>query len=213
MFLLSGTCSPLLAQTVTLGPTASFNWSSQGGRHHKAGVTIGVAGEVGLPRVTKGLYLDGSVALSTHGWDSHWQMDASTNQRLQYSATPAYLYIPIHIGYKYALNNDVAFFGNVGPYFGIGLFGKEKLATENYDATTGALLTTTTTDVHDHVFADSAMKRFDFGVGIKVGAEFINHIQLALSYDFGLTKTQTSLHPYGGKNSTFRFSYTYLFRL
>jgi hypothetical protein len=213
MFLLAGACSTLLAQTVTIGPTAAFNWSSQGSREGKAGVTIGVAGEVGLPRVTKGLYLDWGVTLSTHSWETDWQTDALTKQRVQYSATPAYLSIPIHIGYKYALTQDVAFFGSVGPYFGIGLFGKEKQFTENYDPTTGALLNTTTVQVHDNVFADCAMKRFDFGLGIKVGAEFINHIRLALSYDFGLTKTQTTCHPYGGKNNTFRFSYTYLFRL
>jgi hypothetical protein len=211
--LIAVTANAQSPRTWKLGPTVGFNMNKVGGLHSRTGATLGVAGEIGLPVVTKGLYIDWGAALSTHGWTSDWYVDpANTNARTQYDAVPFYLSIPIHIGYKISIYEDMSFFGTVGPYFAFGLWGKMKSTTET--TTIGAdgktEVKTSFGTAADNVFADHQAARFDIGLGIKVGVEFIQHIQIAASYDFGLKNTM-SVHPLGGKNKTFRLSYTYLF--
>ena len=78
---------------------------------------------------------------------------------------PYYLDIPVHAGYKYEVNESVALFSEFGPYFGIGLFGK-----------TGG----------ENVFGDGGFKRFDFGLGLRVGIEICDKVPVSLGYDFGM---------------------------
>ncbi len=74
---------------------------------------------------------------------------------------PYYLEIPIHMGYKYAINDNFAIFGNFGPYFAVGLFGKMKATGYLIDEVEGL------TSIHDSakVFGSNAMKRFDLVSG------------------------------------------------
>ena len=44
------------------------------------------------------------------------------------------------------------------------------------------------TSIHDSakVFGSNAMKRFDFGLGLKAGVEFFQKYQVSIGYDWGL---------------------------
>lgn len=59
------------------------------------------------------------------------------------------------MGYKYAINDNFAIFGNFGPYFAVGLFGKMKATGYLIDEVEGL------TSIHDSakVFGSNAMKR------------------------------------------------------
>lgn len=84
-------------------------------------------------------------------------------------AKPYYLEIPIKGGYRYSFNDDFSLFGEFGPYMAIGIAGKY-YDTKIFSA-----------DGWDN-------KKFDFGLGIGVGAEY-KKFQLRIGYDFGLLKT------------------------
>ena len=105
-----------------------------------------------------------------------------------YNFNPFYLDIPIHLGYRYRVTSDVALIGEFGPYFGIGLFG----STDGLD-----------------VFSDEfGLKRFDVGLGLRVGAEFNNKITTSLGYDFGLIEVADDTK---AKNRNFYISLGYKF--
>ncbi len=83
-----------------------------------------------------------------------------------------YLDIPLHVGYRYDLTDDVTLLAAAGPYFGVGLFGKTKGEG--------------TSESSRSAFGDEGAKRFDFGVGLRGGVEFKSQYQLYVGYGWGL---------------------------
>lgn len=193
------------AQKLKVGVTAGLNISSPSDYDSETGFNVGVKGEWGLPNVSKGLYLDFGVLLSSQGWKGSEYYDVEKKLGMQWKGNPYFLNIPIHIGYKVSLGHNSALFAHVGPYIGIGLFGKNKLVTE-----TEAGKKTTTT-LADNVFSDKQTERFDWGIGGKVGVEFAKHVQVAVGYDWGLKNLKTSSNPVDFKNKVFSISCAYLF--
>lgn len=107
-------------------------------------------------------YMMKGVKSSGKGWES--------------KVNTGYLQIPIHVGYRYDLNETIGIFGEFGPFLAIGLNGQRKYESgrqsKDYD-----------------VFGDpdeGYAKRFDMGLGLHVGCEIIQHWQVALGYDWGL---------------------------
>lgn len=193
------------AQNLKVGVTAGLNISAPSDYDSKTGFNVGVKGEWGLPNVSKGLYMDFGVLLSSQGWESPGYYDTQKKQSMQWKGNPYFLNIPIHIGYKFYLGHNTALFAHVGPYIGIGLFGKNKLVTETE---TGEKATTT---LADNVFSDKQTERFDWGIGGKVGVEFAKHVQVAVGYDWGLKNLETSSNPVDFKNKVFSISCAYMF--
>lgn len=150
------------------GAMAGMNSSkfSTDGFDSKVGFHVGIKAEKELPQIAQGVYLDMAALLSLKGAQINGN-DAS----LKFN--PYYLEIPIHMGYKYAINDNFAIFGNFGPYFAVGLFGKMKATGYLIDEVEGL------TSIHDSakVFGSNAMKRFDFGLGLKAGVEFFQNIK------------------------------------
>ena len=132
---------------------SSFNGTAFSSR---IGFHAGLRVNVGLPRVSQGLYVNGAALFSLRGASA----DSTT-------FNPFYLDIPVHLGYKYAFSDDVAVFGESGPYVGIGLFG--------------------TTDGKS-VFGDAnGLKRFEVGLGVRAGVEMKRKLVVSMGYDGGLT--------------------------
>lgn len=143
--------------------------------------------------------------LSSQGWEGSEYYHMRTGETMQWKGSPCFLNIPVHIGYKLSLGHNTALFAHVGPYIGIGLFGKNKLVT---DAETGKKTTAT---ISNNVFSDKQLDRFDWGIGGKIGVEFAGHVQIALGYDWGLKNLKTSTNPIDFKNKVFSVSCAYLF--
>lgn len=206
-------CMMTKAQDLRVGATAGYNLSSPSGYNSGSGFHAGLKGELGLPQVTKGLYMDFGVMLSSYGWKSpgyyyddnyNSSSDKTTDDNtLEYKLSPYYLNIPVHIGYKFSVGRNVNLFVNAGPYFNIGLFGKSKITlTDN----NGISLTK---NVSDNVFSDKVLNRFDWGLGVRAGAEIARHVQLSVGYDWGMK----NVNKIGAdsKNRTFTASFAFLF--
>lgn len=161
------------------GVVAGMNVSklSTAGLGNKIGYHVGARAELGLPQVANGLYLDAAALLSAKGAKT----DAGDLGGINVNAT--YLEIPIHVGYKYAINENFNVFGSFGPYVGIGLFGKTKVDELDYNGSHELV----NTSYKYNTFGDG-YKRFDMGLGLNVGVEIQQKYRISLGYDFGLLK-------------------------
>lgn len=82
-----------------------------------------------------------------------------------------YFSIPLHVGYRYNVIDDLGLYADFGPYFGLGIAGKYSETKVNY---------------FKHSQGDS--NRFDCGLGFRVGAEYNDHLSLTFGFNWGLTK-------------------------
>ncbi|MCR2006929.1 porin family protein [Bacteroides acidifaciens] len=165
----------------------------------RIGFHAGVKAELGLSQEASGAYMDFAALLTLKGA----KIDGGSIASIKFN--PYYLEVPVHVGYKYAVNDDFALFGNVGPYIAVGLFGKAKAKVDGNIADLGEL---GTNSASEDIFGDDGLKRFDFGLGLKAGVEFSKKYQLAISYDFGLVEVAKDL---GMKNRNLMISLGYMF--
>lgn len=137
------------------GLMAGMNVSklSSTGFDSKIGYHVGVKAELGLPQLANGVFVDAAALISAKG--SKTDMGDLGSQKI--NAT--YLDIPIHIGYKYAVNEKFNIFGSFGPYAAIGLFGKTKVEELDY-SDEGDLINVSE---KYNTFGNDGFKRFDFG--------------------------------------------------
>lgn len=137
-----------------------------------AGIKIGGRAEF---RLSKHFFLDASLTLAGKGERKESNLysinDDLSVVRYYVDRKAYYLELPVHIGFKVKIAKPVSLFITLGPYIGYGLFGKDK-------------------DTRDSGYTNLYKKgresrRFDYGIGVKVGAELFNKIHLSVGYDIG----------------------------
>lgn len=165
----------------------------------RIGFHAGVKAELGLSQEASGAYMDFAALLTLKGA----KIDAGS--LASFKMNPYYLEVPVHIGYKYAVNDDFALFGSAGPYIAAGLFGKAKAKVDGDLVDLGEF---GGNSMSEDIFGDDGLKRFDFGLGLKAGVEFSKKYQVAISYDFGLVEVAKDL---GMKNRNLMLSLGYMF--
>ncbi len=181
--LLSATVS---AQGLRYGVTGGMNVGNYaiklGGNSFSSdsriGFRVGFRMEIGAPFIYNGFYFMGEAMLSAKGSKMSTSID---NKSVSNTSRPYYLEIPLHIGYHYAFkNSSFGIFGSFGPYFGIGLFGTNKMTVDNVIS-------------KPDTFGSNGLKRFDFGLGLRAGVSMFDHYRIYLGYDWGLINiAQTS---------------------
>lgn len=158
---------------------AGYNVSGVTHMKSRMGFRAGVLGQMNFDAVpglyaNTGLMLELKGAKTKHdlpGVDAQARMDAY------------YFTIPIHLGYQYNFNDQVGVFGEFGPYFGIGSFGKTTAKVNGHKV------------IDADTFGDEGLAdRFDFGLGIRIGVEFIQRIPVSFGWDWGLVDISKS-HP------------------
>ena len=154
------------AQGFSAEAVAGLNVSDWGGMGNRVGFHAGIRGEYMTP--VKGLYTNAAALFTLKGCKLDWG-DLLTARTDAY-----YVEFPIHVGYKYDVTNSFAIFGDAGPYVAMGLFGKMNGA---YDPEY--------VEVESDAIFDQC-KRFDCGVGLRVGVEFFQRYVFSVSYDWGL---------------------------
>lgn len=157
---------------IQLGVKAGANMSNFGGdikdTKAKFGFNVGVTLDYNF---TPNVALLTGLEFTTKGAkakDTEYTKDASANAM--------YLQLPVHVGYKLDVAEGTKIVFHAGPYIAYGIGGKSKSTDEGVKE-------------KDDFFGseeDGGFKRFDFGVGAGVGAEF-GKIGVGLGYDFGLT--------------------------
>lgn len=169
IILMVGIGAAMAQKQVQWEAVAGLNFSKINvtGYSSKLGFNAGIRGELELPTLYDGAYVNAAALLSLKGASLDWGELANGKSNAYY------LDIPIHLGYKHTVNNDFSLFGEFGPYFAIGLFGDTDTASEYGE------------ESESHSTFDE-FKRFDFGLGLRIGAEIKQKYSLSLGYDFGL---------------------------
>jgi hypothetical protein len=189
------------AQEARFGLSAGMNISSPSDLNSKTGFHAGVKGEYSF---SDNLYVGSGLMLTSKGWKSDTYYDASTKQSTTWKATPYYIEMPIHLGYKTAVGENIKLFGEAGPYFDLGVFGKSSYTVEKDNKMT--------TSKTNNLFKDNQQERFDCGLGASIGVEFYQHYQLSLGYDWGLKKIyKKNASNLDSKNRVFEVSLAYMF--
>lgn len=129
--------------------------------------------------IAPGLYVNAGAFLSFKGGKSDWG-GLGTN-----TINANYIDIPVHFGYKHALNENVKLFAEVGPYFSFGLFGKQKIKEIEDDWYDDYGNESYVYDNYSVSTFDNTLKRFDFGLGLRAGLEY-NKIVFSIGYDAGM---------------------------
>ncbi|MDD4645286.1 MAG: porin family protein [Bacteroidales bacterium] len=197
LMLCAGTA--MAGEPIRLGVVAGMNSSTLNSESYIAriGFNAGVKAEFGLPSAANGPYLSAAALISLKGA----KVDLGPLGEITFN--PYYLEIPIHVGYKYPVNDRLLFFADAGPYVACGLIGKIKADLVMTD------------DESENIFGNENLKRFDAGVGLRAGMELNRALQLSVGYDFGLTTVYDAEHYDGSeataKNGNLSISLAYLF--
>ena len=155
------------AQRFSFEANAGLGVASMSNIDSRMGFHIGIIGNYQFPK-SAGPYINGGLLFKLKGAQS-------TIKGSRYSFGQYCFEIPVHVGYKYEFNNNVALFGEFGPYIGIGLFGGCKIKDSG------------STIVDVDTYGDiGGIKRFDFGFGFKLGVELNKRIPISVGYDFGV---------------------------
>lgn len=170
-----------------------MNLSDMSKMDSKIGFNIGYRLIKPLPSLFEGAYINCGALLSLKGSEKDY------GKELDYNCNAYYLDIPIHFGHKHTLSENVALFGEVGPYFGIGLFGKSKLEIMGERAKV------------DTFSDEGGVNRFDFGFGFRFGIEILQKVPVAIGYDFGLVDVNKEDEGPSIKNSNLSVSVGYKF--
>lgn len=158
----------------------------------KVGVSVGLNGRIMLPEA-HGTYLLFGVEWSQRG-GKYTRSVEWKNNNMTYSSTHKldlhYVNIPVHVGYHYNFNRDWGMFGEFGPYFAVGVCGKNSISTE----TDGREATAMENALTFAAFKKRAsgeglggLQRFDCGLGMRVGCEYKGIYSLNVGFDWGLT--------------------------
>jgi len=151
---------------VLFGVKAGMNISNVNGdvdgTDAKIGFNAGVTLDYGF---TSNVYLLTGLELTTKGFKVD-DVDASANLM--------YLQLPVHVGYKLPVTEGTNIVFRAGPYLAYGIAGKTKVVNPEDGK-----------KYKENSFGDDGFKRFDFGLGFGVGAEF-GKINAGVGCDFGL---------------------------
>ncbi len=181
--LLLGISANAQEKPLTFGVKAGMNisnFSGDGDSDSKFGFNAGVTVDYAL---SSDLYLLSGLELTTKGAKDEVSATVSgIYAKTKFTATPMYLQLPVHVGYKLTVTEATKIVFHAGPYIAYGIGGKVKT-----EVSTNASGKDVSDENKEDFFGDEGAKRFDFGVGLGAGVEF-GKIGVGLGYDFGLTK-------------------------
>ncbi len=180
------------------GVTAGMNLSNvtNANADSKLGFNAGVRAEYNF---TKNIY--GNVGLL-------WSMQgcSSSTNLMGIEATaksnPSYLKLPIHVGGRIFVGDDISLFAETGPYFAVGVLGKTKTT---FDTDVETILPNTYEKDYDYF--EDGVNRFDAGWGVRAGIEF-SSFQIHLGYDHGFVNV---FDDSSCKNWNFNVGVSYMF--
>ena len=100
--------STIGAQNFSVDGVAGMNVANWGGLGSKIGFHAGARFELAMPSVANGLYTNAGLLLSLKGCNQDY------GDLGKVTTDAYYLEVPIHIGYRYSVTDNFAFFGEVG---------------------------------------------------------------------------------------------------
>lgn len=153
----------------------------------KVGGTLGVKFDYVLPNA-HGTYLSAGLDWAMRGSKTTIvALGVSSNAEATAKLNLHYLEIPVHVGYRYNLNENVGFYGEVGPYFAVGVGGKYKISVDADGSEWNQIEENASYPIFKKNKEKDSFQRWDAGLGFRLGAEFNQRYNVILGCDWGLT--------------------------
>ena len=153
----------------------------------KAGATLGIRADYMLPKA-HGTYLTAGIDWSMKGGKASDNIFNLVEEPVGSSKYVLhYIEVPIRVGFRYNVLENLGIYGELGPYFAVGVGGshgasigldgqeareaEEELsfnAFKNYDDLT------------------LSFQRWDAGIGFRIGAEYEQHYNVMIGAEWGL---------------------------
>lgn len=165
----------------------------------KAGVNVGVM-------VEKPIFnsLSAKVGLFYTMKGGIGKNDAGFGGILTTTLNPGYLELPVMASYRYALNSDIRLQFDFGPYFAIGLHGKDVKKNSG----NGSFSKPTETEYELFGGDDPQMKRFDFGFRLGPQLVWKERFSVALAYEVSAMNVSNMGGKIGNSNFMINIGYT-----
>lgn len=153
----------------------------------KVGATMGIRADYMLPNA-HGTYLTAGIDWTMKGGKlSYSEMVGTTNVDATAKYALHYFEVPIRVGFRYNASDELGLYGEVGPYFAVGVGGKHKVKLDmDGDAANQIEDAGTYKAFRNYGYPDKTFQRWDAGIGFRVGAEYNEHYNLMLGCDWGL---------------------------
>lgn len=176
---------------ITFGVRAGMNISNISGEYgpkskldldSRIGFQVGAI--VDLP-ITNGFYIQPGLFITTRGAKKETTERDEDYSKSTNKYNPIYLQIPVLASFRMDVSQSVNLQVNVGPYFSLGLGGKQKSEyKETGESTKKASIPFfgKSTDKEEHFGA----KRFDLGLSFGAGVTIKEHYYVGIQYDLGL---------------------------
>lgn len=153
----------------------------------KKGASLGVKFDYILPKA-HGTYLSVGLDWTQKGAKGSVLLLADDNEAARLKLSLHYLEIPLHVGFLRDFSSRFALYAETGPYVAVGVGGKSKLDIEAEGEDWDELEDELCFPIFgkDKQNERYQFRRFDAGLGFRVGAEFHSHYNVMLGCDWGL---------------------------
>lgn len=150
----------------------------------KAGAMMGARADYMLPHA-HGAYLTAGLDWTMKGGKKSDVPLEDVNMTGTGKYNLHYLEIPIRAGFRYNFSESIGVYGEVGPYFAIGVGGRHKMSIDGDGPAVRAAEDNNTYKAFVDDVNHENFQRWDAGLGIRVGAEYNQHYNLLLGCDWG----------------------------
>ena len=158
----------------------------------KVGAMMGIRADYMMPRA-HGTYVTAGLDWTMKGAKVSVEAEPFDDEEVSATAKYAlhYFEIPIRVGFRYNIMEELGVYGELGPYFAVGVGGKHKLSIDvdgdeandfEYHGTYKAFKKADF-DINE---SKLPFQRWDAGIGFRIGVEYENHYNLMFGCDWGL---------------------------
>jgi len=196
----------------------------------KVGAMMGIRADYMLPKA-HGTYITAGLDWTMKGGRRTDILEVIDNVPYESSRKYAlhYIEIPIRVGFRYNVLENLGLYGELGPYFAVGVGGRHKCSIDgdgpNIRSREDELSFNAFKNLeYDANYPDRLpFQRWDAGISFRIGAEYEHHYNLMIGCDWGLADiyrtnlrdTYAVAHPNGErlpKVKNFNFSITVGYR-
>lgn len=153
----------------------------------KAGAMLGIRADYVLPKA-HGTYVTAGIDWSMKGGKTSVLYEEGTNSAkgsLKYALH--YIEVPVRVGFRYNLSDDLGFYGELGPYFSVGIGGRHKCSIDaDGDAARELEAEQSFKAFKNYGYPVLSFQRWDAGIGFRIGAEYNQRYNLLIGADWGL---------------------------
>ena len=158
----------------------------------KAGAMLGVRADYVLPKA-HGVYLTAGIDWTMKGGKQSDYPDTKEEYLGVAKYVLHYIEVPVRVGFRYNLTENIGIYGEVGPYFAVGVGGRHKLSIDAdganaRDAEDASSYNAFKNYDYDPINNPARLtyQRWDAGIGFRIGAEYNQRYNLLIGADWGL---------------------------